>query len=80
MSAGSREFGEVGQHPESDAAPSGRPYLSLYYRCANAYTRVYRAPTADHYLARCPTCGKTTRFQVGPGGVEQRVFEISCRG
>ncbi|HYE62903.1 MAG TPA: hypothetical protein VD997_12980 [Phycisphaerales bacterium] len=48
------------------------------FRCANAYLRVYRSADGQRYLARCPKCGKDVRFVVGPGGTEQRQFEVSC--
>lgn len=55
------------------------PYLRVYFRCANAYTRVYRRPDEGSYLARCPRCGLCKRFQVGTGGTDQRFFELTCR-
>jgi len=67
--------------PDSEApagASSGRPYLSLFFRCANKYTRVYRNVEGTAYDARCPTCGKTMRFAVGPGGSSERFFTVSC--
>jgi hypothetical protein len=58
---------------------SGRPFLQVYFRCANAYLRVYRSADGRRYLARCPRCGKQVTFQVGEGGTSQRQFEVSCR-
>jgi len=60
------------------ARPRGRPFLQVMFRCANAYLRVYRSADGQRYLARCPKCGKDVRFVVGPGGTEQRQFEVSC--
>lgn len=59
-------------------AAGAAPYLRVYFRCANAYLRVYRRADATAYAARCPKCGKTMRFAVGPGGTQQRFFELSC--
>lgn len=56
----------------------GRPYLRVYFRCANAYQRVYRDPDGRGYLARCPKCSGTMRFSIGPEGSNQRSFEVSC--
>ncbi|MFA6045046.1 MAG: hypothetical protein WC718_08685 [Phycisphaerales bacterium] len=79
--AGGRDFGEVG--PDGRArlpqVAGGRPALQVYFRCANAYLRVLRAADGTHYLARCPSCGKSTKFLVGEGGTDQRFFEMSCR-
>lgn len=55
-----------------------RPYLEVYFRCANFYQRVYRNAGGTHYQARCPRCGKTIRFAVGSGGTAQRRFEVQC--
>ncbi len=60
-------------------AAKGRPFLQVYFVCANSYLRVYRSADEKRYLARCPKCGKEMRFQVGEGGTEQRMFQVSCR-
>lgn len=60
-------------------APQGRPYLRLFFRCANQYARAYRNASGDRYLGRCPTCGKTISFVVGTGGTSERFFQLSCR-
>lgn len=57
---------------------AGAPSLQVYFQCANAYTKVFRRPEADAYLARCPKCGKSMRFAVGPGGTATRAFTVSC--
>lgn len=57
---------------------AGAPSLQVYFQCANAYTKVFRRPDADAYLARCPKCGKSMRFAVGPGGTAKRFFTVSC--
>ncbi|MGP1271931.1 MAG: hypothetical protein ACTS22_01215 [Phycisphaerales bacterium] len=58
---------------------TGRPYLRVYFACANQYVRVYRRPDVPRYLARCPSCGMTKSFRVGAGGSDQRFFELTCR-
>jgi phage terminase large subunit GpA-like protein len=55
-----------------------RPFLQVYFACSNSYQRVYRSADNSRYLARCPKCGKEMRFQVGPGGSDQRAFRVSC--
>jgi hypothetical protein len=63
---------------EPRAAASGRPYLQIYFKCANSYQRVYRDRAGRGYCARCPKCGKTMNFVVGEGGSPKRFFELSC--
>jgi hypothetical protein len=58
--------------------PSGRPWLGVKFACSGAYLRVYRNAAGTEYLARCPRCGKSVRFAVGPGGTAQRFFEVKC--
>ncbi|MCW5766889.1 MAG: hypothetical protein KIT68_13050 [Phycisphaeraceae bacterium] len=57
----------------------GRPYLRVYFACANQYVRVYRNGSGDGYCARCPACGKTMDFAVGPEGTGERFFRLTCR-
>jgi len=67
--------------PRSDTHPTSneaRPSIGVYFRCANAYQRVFRNAQGTAYLARCPKCAKTMTFRVGPSGSAQRQFEISC--
>lgn len=56
-----------------------KPYLRIYFKCANQYVRVYRRPEDPEYVARCPTCGQQKRFRVGRSGTAQRFFELSCK-
>ena len=71
-------------NPEgSDTFPGGtsdacRPFLQVWFRCAAAYQRVYRNRQGTGYSARCPKCGRAVNFRVGPGGTEQRTFEVNC--
>jgi hypothetical protein len=58
--------------------PGGRPWLGVRFACSGAYLRVYRNAAGTEYLARCPRCGKSVRFAVGPGGTGQRFFEVWC--
>lgn len=56
----------------------GRPWIGVRFLCAGAYVRVPRNKDGTAYLAMCPRCGKTVRFRVGPGGTDQRFFEVGC--
>lgn len=64
--------------PNAPPGPS-KPFLRVFFKCANAYVRAGMSPAGDSYLARCPACGQTKRFVVGPGGTDQRSFMLSCR-
>jgi hypothetical protein len=57
---------------------TGRPWLGVRFLCSGAYQRVYRNREGTAYVATCPRCGKSVRFDVGPGGTNQRFFEVSC--
>ena len=72
---------QIPQQPRGANGASGqpRPYLRIYFRCANQYVRVYRNPEDPEYVARCPSCGMIKRFRVGRSGTDQRFFELSCR-
>ena len=61
------------------AGTGGRPWIGVQFVCAGKYVRVFRAPDASGYLARCPTCARTMWFRVGSGGTSERFFEVSCR-
>ncbi len=64
--------------PGAAHGPTGRPSIRVWFRCANAYQRVFRSVNGKGYSARCPRCGKCMRFRVGDGGTSQRSFEVSC--
>lgn len=59
-------------------AQSVRPWIGVRFLCSGQYVRVYRNRAGDAYLAACPRCGRTVRFRVGDGGVQERFFEVSC--
>jgi hypothetical protein len=67
--------------PRSTPGPQirpGRPWIGLRFVCAGAYQRVYRNPQGTAYIATCPRCGRSLRIDVGPGGTNQRFFDVSC--
>ncbi|MCC5786547.1 MAG: hypothetical protein JJU33_07600 [Phycisphaerales bacterium] len=58
--------------------PKGRPFIGVYFQCANRYVRVHRHVDGSSYAARCPSCGKSMTFLVADGGTDQRMFRASC--
>lgn len=56
-----------------------RPWIGVQFVCAAKYVRVFRRADGSGYLARCPTCGNSMWFRVGPGGTGERFFEVTCR-
>jgi len=55
-----------------------RPYLRLWFKCAQQYQRAYKSADGSAYSARCAKCMQMVRFRVGPGGTSQRSFNVSC--
>lgn len=65
--------------PKSDGQAAAAGYLRIFFACSNAYARAQRTPAGDAYTARCPSCGQTKRFLIGPGGTSERSFVLTCR-
>ncbi|MFN0011386.1 MAG: hypothetical protein ACKVS8_07055 [Phycisphaerales bacterium] len=61
------------------ASGPARPYLRLWFACANQYARAYKLPCGTAYSGRCPSCGQSMRFGIGPGGSRERFFQVTCR-
>lgn len=60
------------------ATPSRRPpnrFLMVWYRCCNAYGRMYRNREETMYVGRCPKCNARVQAMIGPDGTNQRCFE-----
>ena len=54
-------------------------FLRLWFKCSGKYARANRAADGSAYVGRCPKCGASATFPIGPGGTSVRVFEVSCR-
>ncbi|MDP9174529.1 MAG: hypothetical protein M3O30_11775 [Planctomycetota bacterium] len=63
-----------GMAPGAESASTKRPFLSVHFACCSVYARVYRNPSGNAYQGCCPRCGKSVRFEVGPGGTSSRSF------
>lgn len=57
-----------------------KPFLMLWFSCANVYARGRRERDGSAYVGVCPKCGAGVRFPVGEGGTNQRMFEVTCEG
>lgn len=68
----------VAQPGPGDGRAGQRPWIGIRFMCAGAYVRVSRNKDGTAYNAMCPRCGKRVRFRVGPGGTNNRFFEVSC--
>jgi len=53
---------------------TGRPWLSIYFKCCHTYTRIYRNRRGDAYEGRCPKCGSAVHAAIGPDGTPNRFF------
>lgn len=67
-----------GLTPSEPSIPfqSGRPYLSVYFKCCSVYQRIYRNTDATAYEGRCPRCLRPIRFVVGQNGSNDRFFVV----
>jgi hypothetical protein len=72
--------GEPSQPPKGKPCGDAttRPFLMVWFKCAAKYQKVFRSADATSYTARCPTCGRSMQFAVGPDGANRRQFEVSC--
>ncbi len=53
----------------------GRPWLAVYWKCCQVYSRIYRNKKGDAYEGRCPKCNRFVRAAIGPDGTDARFFE-----
>jgi hypothetical protein len=53
-----------------------RPFLRVLFECCRVYQRVYRDPSGQFYLGRCPRCLRAVRFKIGPDGTAARAFSV----
>jgi hypothetical protein len=53
-----------------------RPFLGIHFACCGVYLHIYRNAEGTEYAGNCPRCGKPVRFEIGPGGTDQRQFTV----
>ena len=66
--------GGVSEPSAPPAASSGRPFLSILFRCCGAYARIYKSADGKAYAGHCPKCAKPVRVKIGAGGSNVRFF------
>lgn len=66
--------------PRPDSPAISRPWIGVRFVCSGVYQRVFRNADGKAYVARCTRCGKCLRFAVGPGGSNERFYEVTCEG
>ncbi len=54
--------------------PELRKFLSVYWKCCNVYSRIYKNAEATAYEGACPRCRSPVRAPVGEGGTTRRMF------
>ena len=74
---GLREKGSESERTE--ATPGNekpqRRFLSILFRCCNAYGRLYPDAERTRYEGRCPKCGARVEAGIGPGGTNRNLFD-----
>lgn len=58
--------------PETPGSP--RPFINMYFRCCNAYARVFLNREGTAFAGHCPKCAAPIRVPVGPGGSGARFW------
>jgi hypothetical protein len=49
-------------------------YISIYWKCCSAYSRIYPNREGSAYEGNCPKCCGFLRLPIGEGGTNQRMF------
>ena len=55
--------------------PYRRPFLGIYFRCCDAYGRIYRSEDQTRYEGTCPRCLSSATVRIAPSGSRARFFE-----
>lgn len=51
-----------------------RRFLSIYWKCCNVYSRVYKNSVGTAYDGNCPRCCRHLSVPIGEEGTSQRAF------
>ncbi|SCA58499.1 Uncharacterized protein AB751O23_AD_00150 [Chlamydiales bacterium SCGC AB-751-O23] len=49
-------------------------FISIYWKCCHAFSRMYKNKDGSIYQGKCPKCGSYCSVPVGPNGTKQRIF------
>ncbi len=66
--------GDANDREFSGREPVERLFLGVHFTCCRVYTRVYVNRDGAQYIGHCPRCARRVKFQVGPGGTDERFF------
>lgn len=56
------------------SARKRRPFIGMWFRCCNVYTRIYLNTTKTAYAGHCPKCGAKVEIKAAPGGSRSRFW------
>ncbi len=54
-----------------------RKFISVHFKCCNAFNRIYINKEGTAYVGKCPKCLRTVRASIGEGGTSSRCFEAN---
>lgn len=54
--------------PEPAPEKKPRPYINMYFKCCNAYARIFLNRAGTAFAGHCPKCARPVRIEVGEGG------------
>ncbi|MEM9084184.1 MAG: hypothetical protein AAGB34_11355 [Planctomycetota bacterium] len=61
----------------SSTGQSPKGWLGMTWNCCSVYSRIYKNRAGTAYQGRCPKCGTPISIPIGPGGTNDRFFEVS---
>lgn len=62
------------QQPPTE--PPSRAYLSIHFKCCNAFARIFPNAQGTSYAGHCPKCARPVQIKIGPGGTTNRTFTV----
>jgi len=59
-----------------DKKKASKKWIGVTFTCCQQYGRAYQAKDGKRYESRCPKCLRMMTFLIGPGGSDDRFFEL----